>query len=77
MTNKPSYWILRHKDDGRVLCTDGKRRHKAACARDIKMYRTEGWALRRAKYDYSCHAVYGDDSIDCCGVIRNGEGVPR
>ena len=76
-SNKPLYWILRHKEDGRVLCVDGNRRSMASGIERIKKYKTEGFALRRAKFDYVCHAVHPGDGLDCCGRIYGRDGGVR
>ena len=70
-------WILRHKDDSRVLCKDGRRRMLCFGVESIKMYKRVGNAMRKAGTQYSCHAVYDGDELDACGRIFEPSGWER
>lgn len=74
-TRRPLGWILRHKDDGRFLCVDNRRRDMVAGIERIKVYKREHAALRRAGYQFVCHAIHEGESIDICGRIHGEEGV--
>jgi len=75
-TRKPLFWILRHNDDGRFLCVDGKRRHFSPVEM-IKRYVYLGNAMKRARSKYTAHAVHEGDTLDACGVITTSGGWKR
>jgi hypothetical protein len=68
---KPECWILKHNEDGRILCNDGRRRAYANIER-FKMYRHLGHAMRRAGTEYTCCAVYEGELVTRDGKIERG-----
>jgi hypothetical protein len=77
MKRKPLFWILRHNEDGRVLCIDNKRRSKASGVEEIKKYKNQSNAMKRAGFTFACHAVNDGDCLDCCGRITEAMGWQR
>jgi len=67
MKRKFLYVLLKHKEDGRILCEDGMRRTHAD-PYSFKTYKRVGNALR-CNPDYSAHHVYEGDRVDSYGRV--------
>ena len=90
MAKRKAKWFVRRSLDDAILGTDGRWYKKLADVGDIKLYSSCGRAQKygitrigrrmqvHAGGDLysvgSCHAVYSEQSLDCCGNIYDADG---
>jgi hypothetical protein len=90
MAKQKAKWFVRRSLDDAILGTDGRWYKKLADVGDIKLYSSCGRAqkygitrigrhrqVHAGGNSYlvgSCHAVYSEQSLDCCGNIYDADG---
>lgn len=90
MAKQKAKWFVRRSLDDAILGTDGRWYKKLADVGDIKLYSSCGRAQKygitrigRHRQVHvggnsylvgSCHAVYSEQSLDCCGNIYDADG---